>query len=177
MYALLSKMAPAKRKGAARDDSLKKKKRVRVGADETTANKTTTDTSKQTASSLQRESQPPVIRDEEPSFPRGGASVLTPLERKQIQIQATRDVLFEQSGAGKGNDAPDELDSDVGAGSDGEETAVVTKKKSRKSRSKKRDAVEEKSRKGVRIEGLSFKVDTTLDTRQQKSAMLTWLSD
>lgn len=151
-------MAPAKRKGAAGDDSLKKKKRARIGAEEKSANKTSADTSKQT-SSLQRESQPPVIRDEEPSFPRGGASVLTPLERKQIQIQATRDVLFEQSG-GKANDAPDGLDSDVGAGSDVEENAAATKKKSRKSRSKKRDAVEEKSRKGVRIEGLSFKVDT-----------------
>jgi rRNA biogenesis protein RRP5 len=35
--------------------------------------------------------------EEEPAFPRGGASVLTPLEHKQIQIEATRDVLFEQS--------------------------------------------------------------------------------
>src|ERR1700712_1393200 len=34
--------------------------------------------------------------DEEAAFPRGGASLLTPLEHKQIQIEATRDVLFEQ---------------------------------------------------------------------------------
>lgn len=35
---------------------------------------------------------------EEAAFPRGGGSILTPLEHKQIQIQATRDVLFEQQG-------------------------------------------------------------------------------
>ncbi len=29
-------------------------------------------------------------------FPRGGGSVLTPLEHKKIHIEATRDVLFEQ---------------------------------------------------------------------------------
>ena len=38
-----------------------------------------------------------VLREEEPAFPRGGASVLTSLEQKQIRIEATQDVLFEQS--------------------------------------------------------------------------------
>ncbi|KAI1094561.1 nucleic acid-binding protein, partial [Rostrohypoxylon terebratum] len=36
------------------------------------------------------------LKEEEPLFPRGGASVLTPLEHKQISIQAKQDVLFEQ---------------------------------------------------------------------------------
>ena len=40
-----------------------------------------------------------VFKDEEASFPRGGASVLTPLEHKQIQIKANQDVLFEQTSA------------------------------------------------------------------------------
>src|SRR3569833_1298645 len=42
--------------------------------------------------------KPPAVtrlKDEEPLFPRGGGSVLSPLEQKQIQIQAKRDVLFE----------------------------------------------------------------------------------
>src|SRR2546423_14504699 len=39
-----------------------------------------------------------VLKEEEKAFPRGGASVLTPLEHKQIQAEATRDVLFEQAG-------------------------------------------------------------------------------
>jgi rRNA biogenesis protein RRP5 len=36
------------------------------------------------------------VREEDAAFPRGGASVLTPLEHKQIQIEATQDVLFER---------------------------------------------------------------------------------
>lgn len=40
-------------------------------------------------------------KDEDAAFPRGGASVLTPLEHKQIQVDATRDVLFEQKGETK----------------------------------------------------------------------------
>jgi rRNA biogenesis protein RRP5 len=42
--------------------------------------------------------QSSVLSVEEKSFPRGGASVLTPLEHRQVQIEATEDVLFEQSG-------------------------------------------------------------------------------
>lgn len=35
------------------------------------------------------------------AFPRGGASTLTSLEKKQVLTQATKDVLFEQEAAGK----------------------------------------------------------------------------
>ncbi|KAI0200473.1 hypothetical protein F4808DRAFT_460826 [Astrocystis sublimbata] len=37
------------------------------------------------------------LKDEEPLFPRGGASVLSPLEHRQISVQAKQDVLFEQA--------------------------------------------------------------------------------
>ncbi|KAI1808506.1 nucleic acid-binding protein [Daldinia bambusicola] len=37
------------------------------------------------------------LKEDEPLFPRGGGSVLTPLEHKQISIQAKQDVLFEQA--------------------------------------------------------------------------------
>ncbi|KAI0435204.1 hypothetical protein F5Y09DRAFT_294008 [Xylaria sp. FL1042] len=41
------------------------------------------------------------LKEEEPLFPRGGGSVLSPLEHRQISIQAKQDVLFEQeSGQG-----------------------------------------------------------------------------
>lgn len=33
------------------------------------------------------------------AFPRGGASVLTPLEVKEVANEATQDALFEQSGS------------------------------------------------------------------------------
>ncbi|KAI3343975.1 hypothetical protein F4824DRAFT_442099 [Ustulina deusta] len=41
------------------------------------------------------------LKEEEPLFPRGGGSVLSPLEHRQISIQAKQDVLFEhESGQG-----------------------------------------------------------------------------
>ncbi|KUI65065.1 rRNA biogenesis protein rrp5 [Cytospora mali] len=39
------------------------------------------------------------VKEEEPLFPRGGGSVLTPLEHKQITIQAKQDALFEEESA------------------------------------------------------------------------------
>ncbi|KAI1455005.1 nucleic acid-binding protein [Annulohypoxylon moriforme] len=48
------------------------------------------------------------LKEEEPLFPRGGGSVLTPLEHKQISIQAKQDVLFEQE-SGQGAVKPDKV--------------------------------------------------------------------
>ncbi|KAI0486919.1 hypothetical protein F4859DRAFT_467576 [Xylaria cf. heliscus] len=41
------------------------------------------------------------LKEEEPLFPRGGGSVLSPLEHRQISIQAKQDVLFEQASSQK----------------------------------------------------------------------------
>ncbi|TVY84220.1 rRNA biogenesis protein rrp5 [Lachnellula suecica] len=82
------------------------------------------------------------LRDEEVAFPRGGASVLTPLEHKQIQIEATRDVLFEQGAKDSG---------EVGA-------ALPAKKKPKsKGKGKKSNEQAEEEEEGVKIEGLSYK--------------------
>jgi hypothetical protein len=85
-------------------------------------------------------------RDEEVAFPRGGASVLTPLEHKQIQIEATRDVLFEQ-----------------GAKTDGEVDAVTSARKISKSKGKNKKSSEQPQEEedSVKIEGLSYKVFIT----------------
>ncbi|KAI5928699.1 hypothetical protein F4810DRAFT_644950 [Camillea tinctor] len=48
------------------------------------------------------------LKEEEPLFPRGGGSVLSPLEHKKISIQAKQDVLFEQE-AGQGAKADQNL--------------------------------------------------------------------
>ncbi|KAN0110502.1 nucleic acid-binding protein [Hyaloscypha variabilis] len=89
------------------------------------------------------------VREEEAAFPRGGASILTPLEHKQIQIEATRDVLFEQEG-GKSS----RLEED-GAGDD----AAVRKKNKAKSKGKGKKGTEnaEPKEESVKIEGLSYK--------------------
>lgn len=91
-----------------------------------------------------------VLKQEERSFPRGGASVLTPLEHKQIQNEAARDVLFEQSNkkAGKSGDSDDDVDMEDAEGQ------KATKKR-KKSKSRKSEAAEEEA--GIRIEGLSYK--------------------
>jgi len=99
-----------------------------------------------------------VLKEEEPAFPRGGASILTPLEHKQIQIQAKNDVLFEQNTGKKAarNESEDEEnDEDMP-----DQSVALNVKTKRKSKSKdkkggKDDVVEEAA---VRIEGLSYKV-------------------
>ncbi|PQE33437.1 rRNA biogenesis rrp5 protein [Rutstroemia sp. NJR-2017a WRK4] len=91
------------------------------------------------------------VREEEVTFPRGGASVLTPLEHKQIQIDATRDVLFEQHGAKSSK--PDGIDQD---GEEGSKTKSKGKSKA-KNKSKKASGNAEPEEDAVKIEGLSYK--------------------
>jgi len=143
-------MAPVKRKGNVAEDAAVRQpqKRARVGADEQKDQKENVKPSELT-----------VLRDDEPAFPRGGGSVLTPLEKKQIHIQAKRDVLFEQKGSGKpagGFDSEDEED----AMEDVDESAPAPKKaRKAKTKGKKKNAEQDASEKqGVRIEGLNFKV-------------------
>lgn len=88
-----------------------------------------------------------VLKDDEPMLPRGGASVLTPLEQKQIQIQARADAIAE-----------DEFDTT-------EKTKTKAKKLRRKeskasildgsAKGKAKNSVDED---GVKIESLNFKV-------------------
>ncbi|GAB1320357.1 rRNA bioproteinsis protein rrp5 [Madurella fahalii] len=80
------------------------------------------------------------LKEEEPLFPRGGGSVLTPLEQKQIQIQAKKDVLFEEASSKKGDKG------DKGA-----------KKKRRKSRADETTVKPIKDEDSVKVESLNFK--------------------
>ncbi|RYN60588.1 rRNA biogenesis protein [Alternaria tenuissima] len=99
--------------------------------------------------------KPSVFKDEEKSFPRGGASVLTPLEHKQIQIKANQDVLFEQAGGVKRTGGGDDGFSDMGS-EDDEKAAAKSKKKPLTKKSKKSHDSGEKDD-TVRAEGLSYK--------------------
>ncbi|KAF2658858.1 rRNA biogenesis protein-like protein RRP5 [Lophiostoma macrostomum CBS 122681] len=93
-----------------------------------------------------------VFNDEEKSFPRGGASVLTPLEHKQIQIQATQDVLFEQAGLKRtGEDGLND-----GASDAGEQDAPKAGKKRKSKKSKKSHEADEVEDEAIRVEGLSL---------------------
>lgn len=133
-------------------------KRVRVGGAEQGKDQKKQRTSESTSDLKPTELT--VLRDDEPSFPRGGGSVLTPLEKKQIHIQATKDVLFEQKGSKKSSDnfAVGDDDEDIGM-DDAEDNATSTKlSRKRKAKSKKRAKEEANEKQGVRIEGLNFKV-------------------
>ncbi|KAF3018633.1 rRNA bioproteinsis protein rrp5 [Penicillium rubens] len=157
-------MAPIKRKGNAPEENTARQpqKRAKVGAEE--SKKDHKKSNDATTSTAGKASELSVLRDDEPSFPRGGASVLTPLERKQIQIQANRDVLFEQKESGNkkpaqkapSNEFAEESDDDVEM--EDEETTTTTKKpRKKKSKSKKTAGKETDDKQDVRIEGLSFK--------------------
>lgn len=97
-----------------------------------------------------------LLRQEEKSFPRGGASALTPLEHRQIQIEATKDVLFGESGSKKrttdiGSDEDDDFAAERPA------SPVAPKKKRRKESSKHKDQSLVLLEKKTRIEGLGVK--------------------
>ena len=100
----------------------------------------------------------PWIPKEEPAFPRGGASVLTPLEHKQIQIQAKQDVLFEQTTGQKApkKDFEDDDEDEENFPPENANGNAKSKGKS-KSRQKKAKAGVLPQEKNVRIEGLSYK--------------------
>ncbi|KAI5266508.1 nucleic acid-binding protein [Aureobasidium subglaciale] len=97
-----------------------------------------------------------ILSQEERAFPRGGASVLTPLEHKQIKIQAERDVLFEQTG-GKKQKSDDYSDSENEDSAGGAEGGAAPKKK-RKTKADKRAAkAAEDDKPQIKIHGLSYK--------------------
>lgn len=82
-----------------------------------------------------------VLKDEEPLFPRGGGSVLTPLEQKQIQLEAKADAAREEEFSTGGK-------------------AQKKKKRStalKKASDKKTESKPEED--SVKIESLNFKVD------------------
>ncbi|KAF8849875.1 nucleic acid-binding protein [Acephala macrosclerotiorum] len=87
-------------------------------------------------------------REEDVAFPRGGASLLTPLEHKQINIEATQEVLFEQNA--KSTKSKED-------GTTGEATDRKRHKSKSKGKGKKTTEQTEPEEESVKIEGLSYK--------------------
>lgn len=97
------------------------------------------------------------LGNEEAAFPRGGGSVLTPLEYKEITNQVAMDVLFD-------TDTDGVLKGPRGRGVDLEGEDNKPKKKRRKvehTRTEKKAESRPAEDKGPRVEGLSFKVCAT----------------
>lgn len=147
-------MAPVKRKAVtderpskkARASDVKEKEKVAEEGKEKRARKSA---EKSLEKSEKRAPAVSILQQEERAFPRGGASVLTPIERKQIEAQAERDVLFEQETGQKArtheNDA--ELFDDA--------EPVPAKKKHKTGR--KGDGAHKVEASGIKISGLSYK--------------------
>ncbi|KAI9731001.1 MAG: rRNA biogenesis protein rrp5 [Cirrosporium novae-zelandiae] len=164
-------MAPVKRKEAPVDAQSKPKKskienhgkshnkKKDNSATDDSANRPAKENTKQPKStaSAPRQSQLTLLKDDEPSFPRGGGSVLTPLEKKQIQIQAKKDVLFEEKGLKRKTDNLEDTDEEAdGVEAEDEENLTKIPPKSRLKKNKSITASEQKEA-GIRIEGLSYK--------------------
>lgn len=140
-------MTPSKRKEAPGGDSAAKsakKSKASGSSHRENANKVAKDDRKPERRSTASTDAPgkasllSVLKEEEPIFPRGGGSVLTPLEQKKIQLDAKADAMRE-----------DELD--MGSKS------VHRKKRhtDHKSGGRLGKMVEEDS---VKVESLNFKV-------------------
>ena len=98
-----------------------------------------------------------IVPTEEPAFQRGGASILTPLEQKQIHVQATRDALFEERTGQKVSSTEfgeDENDEDAAIGA-----VTGSAKAHRKTKVSKihKKGLGPSENEAVRIEGLSYK--------------------
>ena len=137
--------APSKKdKSASSDRSAKRPRKSESTAEHTTPPKAKPESSAQKS----------IFKDEETAFPRGGASVLTPLEHKQIQIKATQDVLFEQAGGLK-RGADDGLSDQGSDTAEEERKKAANKRKSKKSKPAQDNEVKEPK---VKAEGLTAKV-------------------
>lgn len=153
-------MAPTKRKAvteerpskkakpAARSDATKHDKDAENSAKSTKSPKPTK--SSGTGDAPPRSQVKSVLVQEERAFPRGGGSLLTPLEHKQIRAEAERDVLLEQE---NGQINVDEHDDDL---FDAKSKSSSVKKKRKTDRHNAgQDQKSEKA--GFRIQSLSYK--------------------
>ena len=99
-----------------------------------------------------------LVANEQPAFPRGGADVLTPIERKQIQAQATRDAFKEHTKSQDLFQTSENLsdESEPTNGLQAPRTSLNLRKKTAGKGKVRINGVPEAP--WVRIEGLSYKV-------------------
>ncbi|KAL1838602.1 hypothetical protein VTK73DRAFT_4287 [Phialemonium thermophilum] len=153
MSSLKRKGGPGATAAAAKSTKTESESRPTKRSKATTTTKKKPETAKTGAAAAPQKDGPAVVsrlKEEEPLFPRGGGSVLSPLEQKQIQIQAKNDVLFEQASGG-------------GASSRKRDGAAPTKKKRRASEKEGKAARQAAAaaaahdEEAVKIESLNYK--------------------
>lgn len=134
------------------------KKRLRLGDLKKQKSEPLAEKKAKSSSVAPKPSKPPTISsvsNEQPAFPRGGANVLTPIERKQIRVQAERDVLIEQKRKNK-KGLFDARDGD-GSSSDGQENTFDEVGKSSKKFKSKKLSKRPEAHKRQAVEGLNYK--------------------
>ena len=150
-------MAPIKRKAVIDEQPRKKTKAVVTKTAETRPKdgKMVSQSKKSAEADDQDNKQitKSILSQEERSFPRGGGSVLTPLEHKQIKAQAERDVLFELGNQHASRDSLFGDDNTLGV-----TTAARPAKKRRKTGERNKFGIEKtEPSSGIKIQGLSYK--------------------
>ncbi|KXL41438.1 hypothetical protein M433DRAFT_157435 [Acidomyces richmondensis BFW] len=144
-------MAPVKRKAVTDERPSKKAKAGRE--DNASKQNKSKSLKSQNEDGERRPVAKSILHQEEHSFPRGGGSVLTPLEERQIKAQAERDVLFEHQTGQKASarDENGDLLYDEG-------TAVAAPaKKKRKANHRESGAEKTFEGSGMKIQSLSYK--------------------
>ncbi|KAI7600787.1 hypothetical protein KC343_g15512, partial [Hortaea werneckii] len=158
-------MAPIKRKAVTEERPAKKSKPAKAEATDEKPAKTTKSSKTKRSDEEAGERKPAaksILQQEDRSFPRGGASVLTPLEHRQIRAQAERDVLFEQQTGQKAHREEDggegeQQDEDLFDAGAEDGTSGPAKKKQRKAKGSKDGAGAKVPGSGIKIQGLSYK--------------------
>ncbi|EFR02442.1 rRNA biogenesis protein RRP5 [Nannizzia gypsea CBS 118893] len=145
-----AKVDAAELNGASKLKKKSKEPKERKEQDETVK------ASKKDTSAVSKAAPISMLRDEQPAFPRGGNNVLTPLERKQIQIQATKDVLFEQKGKNGAEFANNDDEGSLGEEAEDKEGARAKPKK-RKAKGTKTKEAPAVTKQGVKVESLTYK--------------------
>ena len=144
-------MAPIKRKAVTDDRPTKKPKYLQSNSAPKNDNPSKPAKVPDEDSKERRPLPKSLLQQEERAFPRGGASILTPIEHKQIKAQAERDVLFEQQ-TGRRADGEKENDELF----ENETTSAPAKKKHKKRRQSS-DVEAKPELPVVKIHGLSYK--------------------
>lgn len=155
-------MGPSKRKTSPTPGRAERK-RQRLSQDrvdnQSTKSKTAVQASKTAPRSRNSDTKVPanlLPSQEPPAFPRGGGSVLTPIERKQIQAQAAKDALFELDDQDEAEDGSALLD-DLGEDKDIDNNEKAPSKKLGKKKPKNSHIKEKSEGHSLRIEGLTYK--------------------
>jgi len=102
---------------------------------------------------------------EEAAFPRGGGSVLTPLEYKEVTNLAVKDVLFETRTGSSFKSGERGSEGDVDMGGEGRKPKHKKRIIEYAKKDKKKEDTKKEEDTGPKVEGLSFKVRDTQSIR------------